>query len=253
MDLATLGGIIAGFGLVISSILMGPQPGGFIDIPSLMIVLGGSIAATLIAFPAEQVISAFKAVSKTFITKKVSPKEVVETMVKVAEISRREGILALERLQTDNPLLKKATQLIADSAEPALIQDTLIIEISSMRKRHNINVSVMERLGGACPAMGMVGTLVGLVQMLANLSDAAAIGPAMAIALLTTFYGSLFANLLFNPFAQKLRSRSIMEEVTLHIIFEGAKSILDNNNPRFVYEKLSSYLPPSEREAGDKK
>ncbi len=252
MDIATLVGIVVGFGLVLSAIMMGGSIGGFIDFPSLMIVLGGSLAAVLIAFPAEQVFSSFKAVSKTFITKKVSPKEVVATMVNVAEISRREGILALERLQTDNALLKKATQLIADSAEPALIQDTLMIEISSMRKRHNINVSVMERLGGTCPAMGMVGTLVGLVQMLANLSDAASIGPAMAVALLTTFYGSLFANLLFSPFASKLKSRSVMEEMTLHIIFEGAKSILDNNNPRFVYEKLSSYLPPSEREVAEK-
>ncbi len=253
MDLATLIGIIAGFGLVGSSILMGPKPGGFIDIPSLMIVLGGSVSSVLISFPLDQVISAFKAVSKTFITKKVSPSEVIDTMVKVAEISRREGLLALERLQTDNPLLKKATQLIADSAEPGLIQDTLMIEISSMKKRHNINVSIMEKLGGACPAMGMVGTLVGLVQMLANLSDAAAIGPAMAIALLTTFYGALFANLVFNPFASKLKARSVQEEVTLHIIFEGAKSILDNNNPRFVYEKLSSYLPPSQRDSAEKK
>lgn len=252
MDLATIIGIFAGFGLVVSAILLGPKPGGFIDIPSLMIVLGGSLSSVLIAFPLEQVVAAFKAVSKTLFTKKTSPKEVIETMVKVAEISRREGLLALERLQTDNPLLKKATQLIADSAEPALINDTLAIEISAMKKRHMINISVMQALGGACPALGMVGTLVGLVQMLANLSDAAAIGPAMAVALITTFYGSLFANLLFNPFAAKLKARSTQEELTLHIIFEGARSILDNNNPRFVYEKLSSYLPQSQRSTGDK-
>ncbi len=253
MDLATLGGIIIGFGLVIGSIMIGPQPGGFFDAPSIMIVVGGSFAAVLIAFPLEQVLSAFKAVGKTFVTKRTNPKEVVETMVKVAEISRREGILALERLQTDNPLLKKATQLIADSADPSLIHDTLIIEISSMKKRHGINIAVMERLGGIAPAMGMVGTLIGLVQMLSNLSDAAALGPAMAVALITTFYGALTANLIFNPFASKLKQRSVQEELTLQIVFEGARSILDNNNPRFVYEKLSSYLPPSEREASDKK
>ncbi len=253
MDIATLLGIIVGFGLVIGSIMIGPQPGGFIDIPSLAIVLGGSVASIFIAYPLDQVLTAFKAVGKTFITKKVDPKEVVDTMVKVAEISRREGLLALEKLQTDNHLLKKAAQLIADSAEPALIHDTLTIEISAMKKRHGINIAVMERLGGATPAMGMVGTLVGLVQMLSNLSDPDAIGPAMAVALITTFYGSLFANLLFGPFASKLRQRSVQEEMTLHIIFEGAKSILDNNNPRLVYEKLSSYLPPSQRDASDKK
>ncbi len=254
MDIATLGGIVVGFGLIIGSILIGPKPGSFLDVPSIAIVIGGSFAATFIAFPMEQVMSAFKAVGKTFVTKRTPSKEVVDTMVKVAEISRREGILALERLQTDNALLKKATQLIADSAEPALIQDTLAIEISSMRKRHGINIAVMARLGSAAPAMGMCGTLVGLVQMLANLSDAAAIGPAMAVALITTFYGALAANLVFGPFANKLKTRSVQEEMNLHIIFEGAKSILDNNNPRFVYEKLSSYLTPSERESqGDKK
>ncbi len=249
MDIATLGGIIIGFGLVIGSILMGPKPEGFVDIPSICIVIGGALASGFISFPLEQVIGSFKSVIKTFVTKKIVPKEVVDTMVQVAEISRREGLLALERLQTDNALLKKASQLIADSADPALINNILAIEISSMKKRHGINIAVMQNLGGAAPAMGMVGTLVGLVQMLANLSDPEAIGPAMAVALLTTFYGSLTANLLFNPFATKLQQRSTQEELALQIIFEGAKSILDNNNPRLVYEKLSSFLPPNQRQS----
>ncbi len=249
MDIATLGGIIIGFGLVIGSILMGPKPEGFIDVPSIAIVIGGALASGFISFPLEQVIGSFKSVIKTFVTKKIVPKEVVDTMVQVAEISRREGLLALERLQTDNALLKKASQLIADSADPALINNILAIEISAMKKRHGINIAVMQNLGGAAPAMGMVGTLVGLVQMLANLSDPEAIGPAMAVALLTTFYGSLVANLLFNPFATKLQQRSMQEELALQIIFEGAKSILDNNNPRLVYEKLSSFLPPNQRQS----
>ncbi len=247
MDFATLIGIIAGFGLVIGAIAIGPEPGGFLDIPSSMIVFGGSFAAILISFPLEEVLQAFKAASKTFVTRKTAPSEVVNTMVKVAEISRREGLLALERIQTDNALLKKATQLIADSADAGLIRDTMAIEISSMRKRHGISISVLLYLGNIGPAMGMVGTLIGLVQMLTTLSDPSTLGPAMAVAIITTFYGAVMANLVCLPLAAKLKARSAQEELNLHIIFEGAKSILENNNPRLVYEKLSSFLPPRDR------
>jgi chemotaxis protein MotA len=247
MDLATLGGILVGFGLVIGAILMGAQPGGFIDIPSMMIVFGGSSAALLVTFPVEEVFQAIKAGFKAFTGGRTRPRDVVDVMVKIAEISRREGLLALEKTQTDNPILRKAILLIADSADKDLIRTTVGIEITSMKKRHNVGISVFQRLGSLSPAFGMVGTLIGLVQMLTNLSDPSSIGPAMAVALITTFYGSLLANLLFLPIAGKLKARTMQEELTLNIIFEGANSILENNNPRLVYEKLSSFLPPSER------
>jgi Flagellar motor component len=250
MDLATLGGIIAGAGLVLGAILLGPEPSGFIDIPSIMIVIGGSLAALLIAFPMEEVLQAFKAGIKAFTSKRTSPAEVVDVMVKIAEISRREGILALEKTQTDNAILRKAILLIADSADHDLIRATVSIEIASMKKRHMIGISVFSKWGSLGPAFGMVGTLIGLVQMLANLSDPEAIGPAMAVALLTTLYGSLLANLICIPIAGKLNARSMQEELTLRIIFEGANSILENNNPKLVYEKLSSFLPPNERVDG---
>lgn len=251
MDLGTLGGIILGFGLVFGSILMGPEPGGFVDPASVMIVFGGVLAATLISFPLEEVLQAFKASVKTFTNKRTMPAEVVDTMIQVAEISRREGLLALERVQTDNMVLKKALQLIADSADPGLINDTMALEISSMKRRHNISISVLSRMGGLGPAFGMVGTLIGLVQMLTQLSDPSTLGPAMAVAIITTFYGSLLANMVFNPLSAKLQARSAQEAMNLMIIFEGAKSILENNNPRFVYEKLSSFLPPKERKVND--
>ncbi len=254
MDLATLIGILCGFGLVLGAIFIGPQPGNFIDIPSIMIVFGGVSASILIAFPAEEVRQAFKAGMKVFSSRKTRSQDVVSTMVKVAEISRREGILALQRVQTDNPLLRKATQLIADNADPDLIRDTVAIEIASMKRRHKIGISVFQKLGSLAPAFGMIGTLIGLVQMLATMSDPSTLGPAMAVAILTTFYGSLLANLVFNPMADKLKARSMQEELVLFIIFEGAKSILENNNPRLVYEKLSSFLPPNERQGdGGKK
>ena len=247
MDLATLGGIFTGFALVIGAILMGPEPGGFIDIPSIMIVCGGSCAAILVTFPLEEVMQAVKAGIKAFISGRTDLADVVDVMVKIAEISRREGILALEKTQTENAILRKAIMLIADSADHDLIRSTVAIEISSMKKRHNIGISVFQKLGGMAPAFGMVGTLIGLVQMLANMADPANIGPAMAVALLTTLYGSILANLVFLPIAGKLKARSMQEELTLHIIFEGANSILENNNPRLVYEKLSSFLPPNGR------
>ena len=247
MDIATFSGILCGFGLVLGAIFIGPAPGKFVDIPSVMIVGGGVSAAILIAFPAEEVRQAFKAGMKVFASRKTRSQDVVATMVKVAEISRREGILALERVQTDNPLLKKATQLIADNADPALIRETVSIEIASMKRRHKIGISVFQKLGSLAPSFGMIGTLIGLVQMLSSMTDPSTLGPGMAVAVLTTFYGSLLANLLFNPIADKLKARSMQEELVLCIIFEGAKCILENNNPRLVYEKLSSFLPPSER------
>lgn len=250
MDIATLGGILSGFGLVLGAIFLGPQPGNFVDIPSVMIVFGGTLASIMVCFPFEEVKQAFRAAMKAFTSKGMPARDVVGTMVKIAEISRKEGIIALEKIQTTNPILKKATQLIADSADPALIRDTVVIEIVSMKKRHNVGIAVFTRLGSLAPAMGMIGTLIGLVQMLANLSDPTSIGPAMAVAILTTFYGAMLSNLLFLPLAGKLKARSMQEELTLQVIFEGAKSILENNNPRLVYEKLSSFLPPHERKTG---
>ncbi len=247
MDIGTLLGIILGFGLVFGAILMGPDPSGFLDLPSFMIVGGGTLAASLISFPLEEVVQAFKAALKTFSLKRTRPEEVVATMVRVAEISRREGLLALERVDTDNLLLKKAMQLIADSAEPSLINDTMTIEISSMKRRHNISISVLQKMGNLSPAMGMLGTLIGLVQMLTRLSDPSSLGPAMAVAIITTFYGSLAANMVFLPLSAKLASRSAQETLNLLVIFEGAKCILENNNPRLVYDKLSSFLPPKDR------
>ena len=251
MDIGTLVGIILGFGLVFGSVLLGPEPAAFLDLPSVMIVFGGVFAATLISFPLEEVTQAFKASVKTLTNRRTMPSEVVDTMVKVAEISRREGLLALERVQTDNMVLKKALQLFADSADPGIINDTMALEIASMKRRHNISISVLSRMGGLGPAFGMIGTLIGLVQMLTQLSDPTTLGPSMAVAIITTFYGSMLANMVFNPLSAKLQARSAQEAMNLMIIFEGAKSILENNNPRFVYEKLSSFLPPKERKVND--
>ncbi|MBG3876580.1 motility protein A [Desulfovibrio oxamicus] len=250
MDIATFFGVLTGFGLVVGAIMMGPEPGKFFDIASVMIVFGGTAASILVTFPLEEVLQAVRGGFKAFGTKRVQAQDVVNTMVRIAEISRREGLIALENVQTENALIKKACQLIADNADPGLIRGTVAIEIASMKRRHNVSISVFNRLGGYAPAFGMIGTLIGLVQMLATLNDPSTIGPSMAVAIITTFYGALLSNLLFLPIAGKLKARSMQEELHLLIIFEGAKCILENNNPRLVYEKLSSFLPPKERRDG---
>jgi len=247
MDIATLFGIIVGFSLVIGAIFLGGETNIFINIPGMMIVIGGTFAATCVNFPLKEILQAHIAAFKIFATRKITPNEVVMTMVRVAEISRREGLIALENIQTENAVLKKACQLIADNADPLLIRDTLRIEISSMKRRHGIGQEVFRRAGTYSPSFGMIGTLIGLVQMLTRLDNPANIGPAMAVAILTTFYGSLMATLIYLPVAGKLQSRTQQESLHLEIIFEGAKSILENNNPRLVYEKLSSFVAPGER------
>ncbi len=247
MDIATFLGIIIGFSLVIGAIIFGGASSVFINVPGMMIVIGGSFAATCINFPVGEILEAIKAAIKIFSSRKTTTNEVVNTMVHIAEISRREGLMALEDIKTKNPFLKKACLLIADNADSKIIRDTLRIEITSMQKRHAISQDVFKKMATYAPSLGMIGTLIGLVQMLSSLNDPSAIGPAMAVALLTTFYGTIMSALIFQPLAGKLKSRSLQENLHLEIIFEGAKSILENNNPRIVYDKLSSFVPPRER------
>lgn len=250
MDIATLFGLIVGLAMVVGAIFIGGAVDVFINLPGMMIVIGGTLAAIMVAFPFEEVMQAFAAGLKMLTARKVRTREVVNIMVKVAEISRREGLMALENVQTENMVLKKSCQLIADNADPQLIRDTLRIEITSMKRRHQVGQDVFKRLAGLAPSFGMMGTLIGLVQMLSTLDDPKSIGPAMAVAILTTFYGSLMSTILFIPISAKLRARTLQEQLNLEIIFEGAKSILENNNPMLVYEKLSSFLAPKERGGG---
>jgi chemotaxis protein MotA len=247
MDIATLLGLIVGLAMVIGAIFIGGDSGNFINVPGVMIVLGGTLAAICVAFPFEEVLQAIVAGLKIFASRRVRTPEVVETMVQIADISRREGLLALERINTQNVVLKKSCQLIADNADPDLIRDTLRIEINSMKRRHKVGQDVFRRLATFAPSFGMIGTLIGLIQMLARLEDPTTVGPAMAVAILTTFYGTMLATLVFLPIAGKLYAKTLQEVLHLEIIFEGAKSILENNNPRLVYEKLSSFIAPKDR------
>lgn len=250
MDIATILGIFSGLALIFGAILsQGGGLGYFVNVPSMMIVLGGTLAATLITFPLRDVWQAFQAARRVFAQRKVNPNDVVRVILTVANLSRRQGLVALSKVKTDNPILKKALMLISDGAPESLIRQTLRIEIEAMRQRHSVAQDVFRKMGSYAPAFGMIGTLIGLVQMLGTLDDPKTIGPPMAMALITTFYGSLMASLLFLPVAGKLKSRTNLEMINLEIIFEGALSILENNNPLLIYEKLSSFIPPAMREA----
>ncbi len=247
MDIATLFGLIVGLAMVFGAIMGGGSIWLFVDLHAFMIVVGGSLAAICINFPLNQVLQAFRAASKTLMMREFSDADVVNTMVRIAELSRREGIVALEHVHTNDAVLKKACMLIADNAGPELIKDSLLIEISSLCKRHSVAQNVFKRLGLLAPSLGLTGTLIGLVQMFANLDNPKSIGPAMSVAMICTFYGAMLSNLILTPIAGKLAARTQLEVHRLEIIFEGAKCILENNNPRLVYEKLSSFLSPKER------
>ena len=253
MDNASLGGIVVGVGLIIGSILIGSPLMLFFNAPGLLIVIGGTLAATCITFQIKDVQAAVKAAAIVFSSDKHDWNEMVATMVELCTISRRQGLVALSKLEFDSRFLKKACQLISDGTKEDLIRDTMKIEIEAMKKRHAIVQDVFKKMGSYAPAFGMIGTLIGLVQMLNGLDDPSSVGPSMAVALLTTFYGSVYAFMFMNPIMGKLQARTQIEVVNLEIMFEGATSIVQENNPMVVYEKLSSFIPSNLRKPMDEK
>lgn len=242
MDIASLFGIVSGISLIVGAIFLGGDIHNFINVPGLMIVGGGTLATTLLTFQFRDVFAAFKAAYFIFFKEKEDPNEAVATMINLCQISRRQGILELSKIKTNSGFLKKACGLIADGSTNDVIRNALITEIESLKMRHFIVQDVFRKMGMYSPAFGMLGTLIGLVQMLSHLQEPSNIGPAMATALLTTFYGSLLSTLFFLPIAGKLKARTVLEVINMEIMLEGSISILDNNNPVILYEKLSSFI-----------
>jgi chemotaxis protein MotA len=247
VDIATLSGIFAGFVAALGAVFLGPAPGTIAHFPSLLFVLGGTCAAILLTCSADDVWQAVRIGIRAFAAKNIPARDAVADIVHLAETSYKEGIMSLEKIQTANPVLKKAAQLIADNADSDHIRDTLAIEILALRRRHNIGIAVFARLAMYAPAIGMLGTFAWLVQMPVALKSPDTLGPGVAAALMTTLYGCLLSLLVFLPAAGRIKTSAIQGEYLLHIIFEGACRILENNNPKLVYEKLSSFLTPEER------
>lgn len=247
MDIASVIGFALGIIAILSSIALGGSFIIFIDPPSLVLILGCVIAATCIKWPMEVVKTTAKVYMKALFSTPSDPKEMIEEIQKLAETARRESVFALEKVPVEDGFLKKAVTLAADNRPPEVITSILSLEITAMEDRHAVGVEVLEGIGADGPGFGMIGTLMGLVQMLQNMSDPSSIGPAMAVALLTTFYGAIIANLFALPVAAKLKTRSKEEATKMNIIVAGVLGIVAGENPRVIREKLDSFLAPKDR------
>ncbi|WP_135080369.1 MotA/TolQ/ExbB proton channel family protein [Terasakiella sp. SH-1] len=252
MDLATLIGIALGLVLIVASIMMGGDIGSFINIPSIVVVFGGVTAATLVKFPLSECIAALKIGGKiAFKNTADDPRSVYDIAIELAGIVRQKGLLGLESVQVDNELMARGIRMCVDGMAAEVIKESISKEVDMALKAEMQGESFWRGLGDMAPAFGMIGTLIGLVQMLANLSDPAAIGPAMAVAMLTTFYGAVLANLIAIPLADKLEIKINNTKNTRALIVESVMQIHASQNPMVLQELLGVYLPggkPAEEE-----
>lgn len=248
-DTMTLIGLLLGFGMIVFGIVSGGG-GNFVDPGSLAITVGGSLGAIMITFPAEQVKKIGKLMAVSFKDNDFSNIQLIKTFESLSKKARREGLLSLEDELTgiEDEFLKKGLQMVVDGIEPDVISGILELEIAEMEKRHGANSSIFKTWGAYAPGFGMIGTLIGLVQMMGNLSDADQLAVGMAKALLTTLYGSVVANLVMLPIGSNLDFKSAVEINMREMMLEGILAIQSGVNPRIVEEKLSGYLSPAERE-----
>ncbi len=247
MDKATLIGIVAGFGLIIGAIMIGGSIVAFIDIPSLLIVGGGTVAACLIMERLQRVVGAFKVAKNAFFEKPSDATETIKTILELSNVARREGILALENKQVSDPFLAKGLRMAVDGIPREEIRETLTVELVSMKQRHQRGQKFFKFAATTAPSMGMIGTLIGLVQMLQTLDDPSAIGPSMAIALLTTMYGAVLAFFICGPIAEKLDRRTQEESASMTVVIEGVDSIVKGHNAAVIKDKLEARLEPGQR------
>ncbi|GAB4135733.1 MAG: MotA/TolQ/ExbB proton channel family protein [Planctomycetaceae bacterium] len=251
MDKATIGGLGAGIGLLLLAIAIAPGSsfGAFIDYPSAAVVVGGAIAATCIAYPLKTLFLLPKVLKKVFFpnTQEIAP--VIAQLVEFSEIARRDGILALENKteEIEDPFILMGIQMAVDGTDSELMESILRAEMDAVASRHKSGKGLMDAVGRYAPAFGMIGTLMGLIIMLGNMDDPEAIGPGMAVALITTLYGAVVSNLFFLPFADKLAFYSKQEMEVRELIIRGILSIQEGDNPRMLEQKLSAILPAVER------
>lgn len=247
MDIATLIGIVLGFGLIIGSIMLNGSITAFMDTPSALIVIGGTIAVILVAERLDKVLSAVQVAKHAFIQREPDTGATIARILELSNKARREGILALEDEEVDDPFLAKGLRMAVDGIAREEIRETLTVELVSMRARHNRGQNLFKFAGATAPSMGMIGTLIGLVQMLQALDDPASIGPAMAVALLTTMYGAILAFVIAIPIAEKLKRRSTAETMNMTIVIEGVDSIAKGHNAAIIREKLEARIDPNDR------
>lgn len=249
VDIATLLGLMLGIILIFMAILIGGDFTSYLNAPSVLIVVGGATAATMASQPLARFFRLPKVALKTVFATPVDPVGLIRRIVELAEVARRDGILALEGMVEENedPFLVRGIQMAVDGTDPEIIQTIMTTELENLLERHEAGKSMLDAMGRYAPAFGMIGTLIGLVAMLKNMDDPSKIGAGMAAALLTTLYGALLANVIFLPLADKLALRSTEEALAKTIIIHGVMSIQSGDNPRTVESKLMTFLPPAAR------
>jgi chemotaxis protein MotA len=239
--------------VVVWGMIMGGDILAFYDLPSILIVVGGTLGAAMVANPLERTKTLPKILKNAFVSEQIDMIGLIQTLVSFAEKARREGLLALEEDagQLDDEFMRKSIQLVVDGTDPELVKSILDTEIGLLEERHSANKGYLDSIAELGPAFGMLGTLIGLIQMLGNLDDPSALGPGMAVALVTTFYGSLIANMISIPISKKLAQNSGREILCRELMVEGILSIQAGENPRIVEEKLKVFLPPKMRKVLD--
>lgn len=254
MDIGTIVGLVLAVFLFVFSVFIDTGISGLIafwNVPSVLVTIGGAFASTMISFPMSRFVNAIKVGMKVYKTVNIDEGKVIKEIIRLSNVARKEGLLALEEATEaiEDAFLKKGILLIVDGTDPELVRNILETELGFVESRHKDVQAVWSKLGELGPAWGMIGTLIGLVNMLGNLSDPNAIGPAMAVALLTTMYGSMMANIVCIPFANKLGVNSGEEIHMKSVMIEGLLSIQAGENPRVIEEKLKAFLAPAQRGA----
>jgi chemotaxis protein MotA len=250
MDISSLTGLLGVFIIVIVAIITKGSAGAFLDIASILIVLGGTIAAVLTSYPIEKLKNSIKVMKKAFKDDSYNVKKTISQLSQLSYIAKRDGLLAMEKMidDIDDEFMKKGILLIVDGSEPKMIERILNLDLENMVDRHREGEGVLKTFGQYSPAFGMIGTLIGLILMLKNLDDVASLGPSMGVALITTFYGTLLANGVFLPLAGKLRFKSDQEVRYRNMVIEGILSVQAGETPLMIEEKLKTFMEQSRRE-----
>lgn len=250
MDITSIVGFLLAWALILGSIMIGTAPfTAFIDIPSVLVVCGGAGAAVLMAFPLKSVLALPMIMKKAFMNKQADLIEIINQLVSLAEVARRDGLLALESKMADvgNPVIKAGLQMAIDGNDADTIESVMRTEMESTSRRHREGKSILDQAARFAPAYGMIGTLLGLIMMLSDMSDPSGIGAGMAVALITTLYGAIAANVVFQPFAEKLGLLSKGEMNSMELIVRGVLAIQSGESPRALEQRLVTYLHPKKR------
>lgn len=249
MDIATFLGILSAFGLLGVAIMSRGNFTIFFSLPSLLIVLGGTFGATLIHYPMKDIIRVLRVVKNAFFHHETEYMSVIPDMVRYSRLARRDGVLALDKVinEVEDQFYYEGLRMVVDGTKPDMLEQILRNEIDFQAARHRVGISVFKAMGQYAPAFGMIGTLIGLIFMLQSLEDASRIASAMALALVTTFYGAILSNILFLPLAGKLKERSTAEILKKEMIMAGVLAIQAGDIPGLVEQRMISFLPTDYR------